>query len=44
MIVLGGALCIGLYYGLLYLFWEVLCVLVFSEVDMLGGLRNGLKV
>ena len=27
--VLGGALCIGLYYGLLYLFWEVLRVLVF---------------
>ena len=30
--------------GLLYWFWEVLCVLVFWEVEILGGLRNGLKV
>ena len=25
-------------------FWEVLCVLVFWEVEILGGLRNGVKV
>ena len=25
-------------------FWEVLCVLVFWKVDLLVGLRNGLKV
>ena len=24
-------------------FWEVLCVLVFWEVEILGGLRNGVK-
>ena len=24
--------------------WEVLCVLMFWEVEFLGGLRNGLKV
>ena len=25
-------------------FWEMLCVLVFWEVEILGGLRNGVKV
>ena len=43
-VVLGGASCFGLCFGLLYWFWEVLCVLVFRRVELLGGLRNGLKV
>ena len=43
-VVLVGALCFGLYYGLLYWFWEVLCVLGIWEVEILGGLRNEVKV
>ena len=31
-------------FGIIVLVWEVLCVLVFREVEILGGLRNGLKV
>ena len=31
-------------FGIIVLVWEVLCVLVFWEVEILGGLRNGLKV
>ena len=30
--------------GLLYWIWEVLCVLRDLRVEMLGGLRNGVKV
>ena len=47
--VLGCALddCIGLagcfVSGLLWWFWEVLCVLRDLRVEVLGGLRNGLK-
>ena len=41
---LGDCFDLWLCYGLLYLFWELLCVLVFWEVDILGGLRNGVTV
>ena len=56
-VVLVGALCFGLCYGLLYLvggllwfgivvlvFGRVLCVLRDLLVEILGGLRNGVKV
>ena len=42
-VVLGGALCFGLYLGFRRGIWEVLCALVFWEVEILGGLRNGVK-
>ena len=41
--VLGGALW-DLYLGFRRGIWEVLCVLVFWRVEILGGLRNGVKV
>ena len=50
---LGFELCFGLLYLLWWValfrdccivFWEVLCVLRDLRVEVLGGLRNGLKV
>ena len=41
---LGGALCFGLYLEFRCGNWEVLCALVLWEVEILGGLRNGVKV
>ena len=41
---LGGALCFGLYLRFRCGNWEVLCALVLWEVEILGGLRNGVKV
>ena len=35
---------VALFSGLLYCFWEVLCVLRDLRVEILGGLRNGMKV
>ena len=34
---------VALFSGLLYCFWEMLCVLRDLRVDLLGGLRNGVK-
>ena len=43
-VVLGGALRFGLYLGFRRGIWEVLCVLRDLRVELLGGLRNGVKV
>ena len=43
-VVLGGALRFGLYLGFRRGIWEVLCVLRDLLVEVLGGLRNGVKV
>ena len=43
-VVFGSALCFGLYLGCRCGIWDVLCALVFWEVEILGGLRNGVKV
>ena len=43
-VVLGGALCFGLYLGFGRGIWEVLVYCGLGRVDLVGGLRNGVKV
>ena len=41
---LVGALCFGLYLGFRCGTWELLVYCGFGRVDLVGGLRNGVKV